>query len=178
MSDLFATEQAERAGAIFSPCRRWRFVLWRTWDKTLPHATALYMNPSTADEVDNDPTVERWQRRAQRWSEMGFLKVGGIKVTNAFAWRETDSRLLPTWIAEGYDIVGPDNDRHILEACKGAAIVVCGWGEPGHKLLGRGAKLLELMRANGIQPHAFKINASGAPQHPLYIGYDVLPRPL
>lgn len=95
-----------------------------------------------------------------------------------FAWRETDSTLLPKRVEEGVDIVGPDNDRYIVEACQRAAIVVCGWGEPGHKILGRGAKVLELLRGAGVQPYALEVNASGAPKHPLYIGYDVLPRPL
>lgn len=136
------------------------------------------MNPSTADELKNDPTVTRWRERAQRWSEMGYLRIGGVKVTNAFAWRETDSTQLKALIDAGVDLVGPENDRYILEACQGAAIVVCGWGEPGHKLLGRGPQLLELLRAAGVKPHALKINASGAPCHPLYLPYDLLPTPL
>jgi hypothetical protein len=176
--DLFAAEQALSTGAVFSACRRWRYLLWRTWDRALPHATFCMMNGSTADEVTNDPTVKRCCERAARWADMGFLTVGGVKVVNAFAWRETDSRKLPQLVKAGIDITGPENDAHIIDACKGAAIVVCGWGEPGHKVLNRGPQVLALMRRYGIVPHALKVNASGAPQHPLYIGYDVLPAPL
>lgn len=176
--DLFPTEQRARTGAVFSPCRRWRYLLWRTWDPDLPHATAVYMNPSTADEVRDDPTVKRWQERAKKWAEAGFLSVGGVKVVNVFAWRETDSRKLPGLVKDGVDIVGPENNAHIVQACKGAAIVVCGWGEPGHKIMGRGPEVLHLLRRYGVVPFALKVNASGAPQHPLYIGYDVLPGPL
>lgn len=178
MSDLFASEQAELSGAHFSECRRWRFSLWRTWDRSLPHATAIYMNPSEANEVKNDPTVERWQRRAEKWADMGFLRVGGIKVTNAFAWKETDSRKLPGLVTAGVDIIGAGNDEAILAACAGAAIVVCGWGLPGHNLLNRGPKLLELLRGAGVRPYAFQINADRSPKHPLYIGYEVIPVPI
>jgi hypothetical protein len=178
MTDLFATELERRTGAVFSPCRRWRYLLWRIWDATKPHATFCMMNGSTANEIDGDATVDRCCERAKIWRETGFLDVGGVKVANAFGWVETDSTQLKALIDAGVDLIGPENDRYILEACKGAAIVVCGWGEPGHKLLGRGPKLLELMRANGIRPHALRTNASGAPGHPLYIGYDVLPVPL
>ena len=176
--ELFPTEHGRATGAIFSDCRRYRYLLWRVWDFDKPHATFCLMNGSTADETADDATVTRCQVRADKWRELGFLDVGGVKVVNAFAWRETDSRKLPQLVKSGVDIMGPENDRHIIEACRDAAIVVCGWGNPGHNLLGRGRQLLACMRANGIRPHALKVNASGAPQHPLYIGYDVLPVPL
>jgi len=178
MSDLFTIEQEAATGAIFSPCRRYRYLLWRIWDATAPPATFCMMNGSTADEVDDDATVTRCCERAARWDLTDFLKVGGVKVINAFGWRETDSRKLPLLVAAGIDIVGPDNDRHILEACRGAAIVICGWGNPGHQLLQRGPAVLKLMRDNGIVPMALKVNANGSPQHPLYISYDTLPQPL
>ena len=38
------------AGAEFSPCRKWRYLLWRRWDRTKPVANFLMLNPSTADE--------------------------------------------------------------------------------------------------------------------------------
>lgn len=177
MTDLFAAEQARATGAIFSPCRRWRYLLWRIWDFTKPHATFCMMNGSKANERDDDATVTRCQVRAAKWRELGYLDVGGVKVVNAFGWVETDSTQLKALIDAGVDLVGPENDRYILDACRDAAIVVCGWGEPGN-FRGRGPKLLELMRGAGVRPHALKINASGAPQHPLYIGYDVMPVPL
>lgn len=176
--DLFPAEQSAATGAIFSACRQWRYLLWRTWDPTLPHAAFCLMNGSTADETDNDPTVTRGQVRARRWKDHGWLNVGGIKVVNAFGWRETDSRRLPKLVKAGVDITGPENDRYILEACKGAAIVICGWGLPGHQLLGRGPKVLAMMRAAGVVPFALHINADGSPCHPLYLSYDLKPVPM
>ena len=77
------------SGAVFSECKRYRYSLWRVWNPDLPVCMFLMLNPSTADETTNDPTVERCQRRAV---QMGY---GGLHVGNIFAWRSTD----PTGIA-------------------------------------------------------------------------------
>lgn len=166
---------SEDYGATFAPGRLYRYRLWRIWNPALPRALFILMNPSTADEVRNDPTIERCYRRVMAWRRRGLL-FGGIEVCNVFAWRETDSRLLPRLIAAGLDIVGPDNDFHIESAARAADLIVCGWGQPGN-LLGRGRRVLELLE--GRELHALAINADGTPQHPLYIGYDaeLLPLP-
>ena len=49
MSSLFP----ESSGATFSPCRRYRYTLWRQWDER-PPATFIMLNPSTADETRDD----------------------------------------------------------------------------------------------------------------------------
>ena len=143
----------------------------------LPRAVFLMMNPSTATETKNDPTVTRCQERANHWLLSGWLNVGGVEVVNVFAWRETNSKLLAVRIAEGVDIIGPDNDIAIVQACKGAAIVVCAWGKEGHFLLNRGPKVLSLLRTHGVKPNVFKVNADGSPKHPLYESYKTMPHP-
>lgn len=154
------TSLIEDRGALFSPCRRYRYLLWRVWDERLPTAAFVLLNPSTADEHHNDPTIERCQRRALR---MGY---GGLRVTNCFAWRAT----APAQLLDATDPVGPDNDEAILAACAGAAIVVCGWGTPG-RLRQRDAAVRALLRVAGIAPWCFGINADGSPKHPLYVPY-------
>ena len=72
------------AGATFSPCRRWRYLLWRRWDAAKPVANFLMLNPSTADEVKLDPTCARARDYAERWG------YGALIVTNIFAFRNTD----------------------------------------------------------------------------------------
>lgn len=73
----------EFSGASFSECRKYRYLLWRVWDESKPAAVFLMLNPSTADDVDNDPTVERCQRRVHA------LGYGSLKVVNIFAYRST-----------------------------------------------------------------------------------------
>lgn len=159
-------------GAQFSPCRTWRYRLWRVWDESLPLACFVLMNPSKADEINDDPTVLRCQRRVARWKN---IKIGGLLVVNVFAWRETDSTKLPGLIADGTDIVGPENDYAIVAAAQQASIVVCGWGNPGN-LNGRGQSVEQLLRGAGIDLHYLQLNNDGTPCHPLYLGYDLMPQ--
>lgn len=155
------------SGARFSPCGRYRYLLWRIWDEDRPPAVFVMLNPSTADEIDNDPTVERCQRRAKA---LGF---GGLRVVNIFGLRSTD----PQALYSDKDPIGPENDETILEATIGAGIVICAWGTHGN-FLGRGLQVLSLFRRVGVMPYCLQLNADGTPTHPLYVGYEVLPQPM
>lgn len=162
MSDLFAD-----TGATFSDCMRYRYRLWRYWDRAKRPLCFLMLNPSTADDLSNDPTVERCQRRAL---SMGF---GGLEVVNIFAFRSTKPALLYSLA----DPVGPDNDQAIRDACAASGMVICGWGDHG-KLSGRGSAVRGLLAQAGIVPHVLKVNSSGEPKHPLYVSYETTPVPL
>ena len=146
------------AGAAFSPCRRWRYLLWRRWDEAKPVANFLMLNPSTADEVKLDPTCARARDYAERWG------YGALIVTNVFAWRATD----PAKMKAVEDPVGPGNDAAIVKAAKESEIVVCAWGNHGaHK--DRSKQILKILSKNKIRLHTLRINANGEPAHPLYL---------
>lgn len=146
------------AGATFSDCRRWRWLLWRRWDAALPVANFLMLNPSTADEVKLDPTCSRARAYAERWG------YGALVVTNVFAWRATD----PADMKAATDPVGRDNDRAILLAARASSLVVCAWGNhAAHE--GRSAAVVALLRGAGKPLHALRVNAGGEPAHPLYL---------
>jgi len=151
------------SGAAFSKCRRWRYLLWRSWDEERPAANFLMLNPSTADEVKLDPSCTRARDYALRW---GF---GGLLVTNLFAWRATD----PEEMKAARDPVGRGNDRAILRAAREAAIVVCAWGNHGSHLE-RAVQVRRIL--NGIPLHALHMNGSGEPAHPLYLSGALRPR--
>ena len=68
--------------AYYSPCERYRYGLERVWGQG-PSLLYVMLNPSTADELRNDPTIERCQRRAV---QLGF---GGMQIANLFGWRAT-----------------------------------------------------------------------------------------
>lgn len=159
MKDLF-----EDSGAVFSPCGLYRYRLWRRWDSSAP-AVFLMLNPSTADDIENDPTVERCERRAR---SMGF---GGLEVINLFALRSTDRSALYTHPAP----IGPENDSAILAAVYGAGKIICAWGTDG-RLQGRDQQVLSLLRGVGIPLYFLRLNKDGTPQHPLYIGYSEEPK--
>ncbi|HEX5476396.1 MAG TPA: DUF1643 domain-containing protein [Burkholderiales bacterium] len=156
------------SGARFSPCRRWRYLLWRRWDEARPAANFLMLNPSTADELKLDPSCTRARRYAEAWG------YGALIVTNLFGWRATD----PGDMKAVRDPVGRGNDRAILEAARSAALVVCAWGNHGEHR-GRAAEVLDLLGSAQVRLHCLKLNAaSGHPAHPLYLPGRLRPRRL
>jgi hypothetical protein len=56
-----------KTDAKFSACRKYRYALWRTWDESKPSAMIIGLNPSTADENENDPTITRCFNFAKSW---------------------------------------------------------------------------------------------------------------
>jgi len=158
---------ASDSGAVFSRCRRWRYLLWRRWDARLPVANFLMLNPSTADELKLDPSCTRARLYAERWG------YGALIVTNIFGWRATD----PDDMKAARDPVGRGNDAAILRAARESAIVVCAWGNHGAHLE-RSATVLALLRAGGVALHALRINGAGEPAHPLYLPATLIPRSL
>lgn len=146
------------SGALFSKCRRWRYLLWRRWDPARPLANFLMLNPSTADEVQLDPSCTRARRYAARWG------YGSVVITNLFAWRATD----PEDMKAARDAVGRGNDRAILRAAREAEIVVCAWGNHGAHL-GRSTHVRRLLASAGIVQRVLRTNAGGEPAHPLYL---------
>jgi len=147
---------ASPTGAEFSPCKRWRYLLWRQWDPTKPVANFLMLNPSTADEHKLDPTCARAREYAERWG------YGGLIVTNIFAFRNTSPKLMRA----SADPVGPGNDAAILRAAKEADLVVCAWGNHGlHQE--RSAQIRKILKGHKL--HSLRVNANGEPAHPLYL---------
>jgi hypothetical protein len=142
------------AGAVFSECRRWRYLLWRQWDKALPIANFLMLNPSTADETKLDPTCSRARAYAEAWG------YGALIVTNVFGWRSTD----PKALKEVRDPVGKGNDAAILRAAQEAHLVVCAWGNHGTS---RSMRIRGLL--SEIPLNVLKLTGAGEPGHPLYL---------
>jgi hypothetical protein len=122
------------------------------------------LNPSTATEMQNDPTVERCERRARA---LGF---GAFRVVNIFAYRATDPRVMRAQS----DPVGEGNDAAILAAVAWADRVICAWGSHGAHL-GRGLAVEAVLRRAGGDLYQLGLTKGGQPKHPLYISYDCQP---
>ncbi len=152
--------------AVYSDCERYRYSLTRIWDPAGRKALFVMLNPSTATEVQNDPTVERCERRARA---LGF---GAFQVTNIFAWRDTDPRMMRA----ATDPVGPENDRAILDGAIWADQIVAAWGTHGSHL-NRGPAVEALLRAAGHDLYHLGLSKAGHPKHPLYISYTQSPEP-
>lgn len=154
----------ERRVAAFSGDRRYRYALSISWDTLLPVLVVIMLNPSTADHLQNDPTISRICERARR------LFFGGVMILNLFAWRETD-RLKMLKVD---DPVGPLNDIFIEAGMRLAKVhgrVLVGWGnEGGHR--GRSAEIAAMLGVLGLRAHCVNYCANGQPGHPLYVSYD------
>lgn len=154
------------AGAVFSVCDQYRYELWRRWDYSKPNCLFIMLNPSTADETKNDPTVERCQRYAKAWG------YGGLTVCNLFALRATDPKVM---LNHHNPIGDPINQERILDCAKNAGLVVCAWGNHGQHL-GRSADIMGALLEADIKPMALKITSKGEPAHPLYLKKTLEPK--
>ncbi len=149
---------------IFSPCRKYRYTLWRVWDGSLPYIQFVGLNPSTADETQDDPTIRRCVAFAKAWGD------GGLLMTNLFAWRDTD----PEAMKKAKEPVGQDNDSWLTFYAPQAQVVVAAWGKHG-AFMGRGVYVKGLFAEQGVQLHCLRTIGSGAPEHPLYLPKDLKP---
>ena len=140
--------------AIFSPCLKYRYSLSRVWNPKLPTVVFVGLNPSTADEQEDDPTVRRCIAFARKWH------FGSLNLVNLFAYRSTD----PTCLTKAEDPVGPENDAHIVQSVVRAKRVVIAWGTKG-TLLSRDRQVLSLLPDS----HCLGITKEGYPKHPLYL---------
>lgn len=149
-------------GATFSECRTWRYRLWRVWEPDAPAFVTIGLNPSTADETQDDPTIRRCINFAKR------EECGRLVMLNIFAVRTPDPKVMKI----AGDPVGPENDAHLIDACQDAKLVVAAWGTHG-AFRNRDLLVKNLFRAADIQLHCFGRTKEGYPKHPLYLRRDV-----
>ena len=121
------------------------------------------LNPSTADETSNDPTITRCKNFARSWG------YGGVLVANLFGFRATS----PNELRAYQEPVGKENDAWIREIAKKAAKKVAAWGNNG-KFFNRSKIILTSLD----QLHCIKMNKSGEPAHPLYLKAELKPFPM
>lgn len=153
------------SAAIYSKDEIYRYALRRRWKESAGRVAFVMLNPSTATELQNDPTVARCQKRA---IQMGY---GAVEVVNIFALRSTD----PKNLYKHPDPVGKWNDEIIMDAVEHSRMIVCAWGSHGN-LRGRGKEVLQMILAAKREIHVLRVNDDGQPGHPLYLGYDCIPQ--
>lgn len=144
--------------AVFSPCERYRYALTRELDGDGGDVLFVMLNPSTADQDANDPSVRRCVGFARR------LGARRLVVCNAFGLRSTD----PCGLRRVEDPAGPNNQRVILSRAARCDRLVVAWGnhagEHGRRLARTLAKKRTLW--------CLGVTGQGQPRHPLYIRGD------
>lgn len=162
---------------VFSPCGRFRYTL----TQDLPALTAtrgtlvfIGLNPSIAGRIVNgkrkgDPT-------AGRMAGFGMaLCFRRVVTVNLGALISTD----PAGLREAPDWIGPDNDEHLLRECLAAELVIAAWGAatkvPRALVQPRANAVRARLERAGVELHALRITAGGAPEHPLYLPGELRP---
>lgn len=170
---LFAPETETVKGAHFSDDRAYRYALWRTWDEAAGFVMFIGLNPSTADERADDPTIRRCIGFAKAWG------YGGIAMLNLFAFRATDPKVM----LAASDPVGPENDEWLMNYYETAGMTIAAWGAHG-AYRGRDRAVCELRRRDpnaktdtlGECLYCLGRTKHGQPRHPLYLPKDMKPQ--
>lgn len=155
-----------KTDAAFSECRRFRYWLVREWDPKKRKVAFIGLNPSTADETKDDPTIRRCIGFARTWGK------GGLLMLNLYAFRATLPADLWKATKRGIDIVG--GSRNLTKALQGyfndhdCDLVVGAWGAHGTT---RGMDLI----AHWPGICYLALNGDGSPKHPLYLRADLRP---
>ena len=152
--------------ALYSECESYRYALEITWVPSGNAIAVIGLNPSTATELVDDPTLRRVKGFAREWG------YGGVRMLNAFALRSTD----PKALFKHTDPIGPDNTIGFLKSMA-YPHTIAAWGKniqsKKWRCYYRGHEISEAM------PYlqCFRITDSGHPEHPLYLPADLKPVP-
>ena len=135
----------------------YRYQLTRIWDETKPKVLFIMLNPSTADALEDDPTIRRVVNFAESWG------YGGVYVANLYAFRSTDPKGLKTTS----DPIGPENREHIQALVGSVDRVIYAWGNK--------EKEPQWLRELITTPYCIALSTKGIPKHPLYLKGDSQP---
>lgn len=147
MSNLF-----ENNGALFSPCKKYRYRLWRIWDETKPLVMCIGLNPSTANGEKNDPTITNLIKAFKK------INYGGFYMMNLFAFVSSK----PASLLLCPDPLG-ENDVHLNAVKNICSEVVFCWGT-----FPEATQRIKHVELNFLNAKCFGKNANGTPEHPLF----------
>lgn len=150
-----------KSSASISECGKYRYTLFREWEPSLPRVLFVMLNPSTADAMEDDPTITKCLGFARLWG------CGSLTVVNLFAFRATNPKELLTAV----DPIGPENDVSINLCAQASDRIVVAWGanKMPKSACNRIGKVLAMLAGRRIE--CLKLTKSGAPKHPLYVPY-------
>ncbi len=158
---------------IFSADGLHRFQLWREWSDDLflnrtkeGFVQFIGLNPSTADDKTDDPTIRRCKDFTKRWG------YNSMCMTNLFTFITPYPKNLPD-IEDGVKI---RSRQIVFEIATEAKIVICCWGKfVCAKFQAR--LILTHLKEKGVQAFHLGLNDDGSPKHPLYLKADTQPQP-
>lgn len=149
------TNHRVRTSAVFSPCRRYRYRLSRSWASSMPVLGVVMLQPD--DHTDNR-TLRRISDFAEGWG------YGGIDVCNVYGLRARS----PLTVRTHADPVGANNDVHLAQLGRQRDLIVLAWGEMADQR--RAAHVTQLL-LRACRPRAASLAVlgwtyDGQPAHP------------
>lgn len=154
--------------AVFSECGTYRYELRRIWSYDAVPLIFIMLNPSIADRKGDDPTIRKCMQFARRNS------YGGIIVINLFAFKATHPAVLRKALSSGVDIVGPENNDHLLKVIRMQYDVCLAWGVHvrDKQLSARVATVCACLAVHNARMLCLKRTDDGIPMHPLMLPYS------
>jgi hypothetical protein len=150
----------------FSRCGRYRYSLERRIGRRQGEGASklawLMLNPSTADAVQDDPTIRK---------VIGFTRRAGFDtavVVNLYAWRATDPRDLRRNHARAE---GERNREAVVRAAMSSDAVVCAWGALPWVRPQAQRAMAWLADVRRVKLLCLGRSKHGAPLHPLMLSY-------
>lgn len=154
--------------AIYSDCHTYRYYLKRDFGKDIGTCNFIMLNPSTATEEKNDPTVARCCSYAKNWGYRTLI------ITNIFPLRSTDPKGLYTHSFDN-EVLNTNNKFIVDVACQ-SDIVITAWGNHG-TLTNIGQNILSILLEKCPEKvYNLGVTKLGQPKHPLYLRKDLKPR--
>lgn len=139
----------------------YRYDLGRYWDDG-PTATWIMLNPSTADDQIDDPTIRRCIAFTKSWG------LDGMTVVNLYALRSSDPKALLT----ADDPIGPRNVEFIERHLSAAVFAVAAWGA-WDGIAGRARpSIADIAQFYDVPLTCLGTTKAGHPRHPLYVKGD------
>jgi hypothetical protein len=153
--------------AVFSPCRTYRYRLERRAPEgqSGPTLAFIMMNPSTADERQDDQTIRMVRLFGRRHG------YGRILIGNIFAFRSKDIGML----GQVPDPVGPDNDVHLERIMHEADRCYVAWGAETklpEYLRRRWREVVAIADRIGCRLYCLEHLKGGHPRHPQILQYS------
>lgn len=179
--DLFGEVPADTItrGATLSKCRTMRYTLTRQWNCGRGRVCWIMLNPSTADGLQDDPTIRRCIRFSQHWGARELV------VVNLYPFRSSspvDCRRWADWERGGpdwhtRDVIHFVNLPLVVEQAKAADRVIAAWGAGAWDLAFVDHVVEEIQANEEPWPDLWCLGrtSSGAPIHPLARGPNRVP---
>jgi len=147
-------------GAVFKDDNRHRLALWRIWDDSKPLFMYVGLNPSTANETGDDPTIRRL------YTLTANNGGGGFFMHNLFTLVSAHPEVL--YDKEISELVHPEYADLLASQRRSCKVVVFCWSNIADRpqLQWRTKYFTDLYGADAM---CFGKNKGGSPKHPLYL---------